>query len=219
MCLFRYLIAAGRAAMLGGGLLGSILLAACVPPSSQPLSFPEGTDSGLLPGNVAIEEYIIHAGDELEIDFYDDLGLDQAMDVRPDGYISLQLVGEVLADGLRVPELQKILEEKYSKVLADPRLNVIVRTFSSNVVFIGGDVKMPSAIYFKGKITVLQAISLTGGFNPKTALIDKVLVIRRAPDKPPQRFFVDLTKIIDGTDLRQDFYLYQYDTIYIKSKE
>lgn len=215
----RMVAAMHAAVLLPQCIVLAILLTACGPLSVEAPVLPESPDISSLPGNVATEVYIIHAGDELEIDFYGDLDLDQAMDVRPDGYISLQLIGEVRADGLTVPELQAVLEERYGEVLSDPRLNVVVRTFSSNVVFIGGDVKQPSAIYFKGKITVLQAISLTGGFDPKTAIIDKVLVIRRAPGKPPQRFFVDLTKIIDGTDLSQDFYLYQYDTIYIKAKE
>lgn len=165
------------------------------------------------------EQYIIQVGDELDIVFYSEPRLNQLMYVRPDGYISLMLIGEVRADGLSVPELREMLEEKYKEVLSDPRLNVNIKSFASYIVFIGGDVKEPSAIKYDGKITVLQAISMTGGYYPKSAILDDVLVIRRQPGKPPQAFSVDLTKIIDGTDLSQDFYLYQYDTVYVKAKE
>lgn len=169
------------------------------------------------PPDLPTEQYIIHVGDELDIVFYSEPRLNQLMYVRPDGYISLQLIGEVRADGLSVPELRKTLEEKYSEVLSDPRLNVNIKTFASYIVFIGGEVKEPSAIKYDGRITVLQAVSLAGGFYPKTAILDDVLVIRRQPGKPPKAFSVDLNKIIDGTDLSQDFYLYQFDTVYVKA--
>ena len=196
-------------------LFFGFLFSACTPLSSQNQSMVPGP----LPSSTQTDLYIIQAGDELEVDFYEDNVQDQKMDVRPDGFISLPLVGDVKADGLTVPELISELESRYSKELNNPRINVIIRRFNSNVVFIGGDVKEPSGIHFDGKITVLQAISLAGGYYPKTAIIDQVLVIRRQPGKPPQRFIVDLSKIIDGSDIGQDFYLYQYDTVYVPAKE
>lgn len=170
------------------------------------------------PETVPITKYVIQAGDELEINFLDNVQFDQIMDVRPDGFISLPAIGEVHADGYTVPELTQILNNMYDEVINLPDINIIVRSFSSNVVFIGGDVKEPSAIYFDNKITVLQAIALAGGYNSQSAIIDKVIVIRRQPGQPPKRIIVNLSDIISGDDISQDFYLYQYDTIYIGSR-
>jgi len=200
------------------GVLFCFLFLGCAPNSTLSPDIPLQKATVLGVPDLPTEQYIIQVGDELDIVFYSEPRLNQLMYVRPDGCISLQLVGEVRADGLSVPELKALLEEKYSEELSDARLNVNIKSFASYLVFIGGDVKSPSAIKYDGKITVLQAISMTGGYWPKTAIINDVLVIRREPGKPPRAYSVDLTKILDGSDLNQDFYLYQYDTVYVKTK-
>ena len=201
--------------------LFSILLTSCATPNKQSTILPDPAPSpgGHMLGTTQTDVYVIQAHDELEFVFYGNRDLDVYMDVRPDGFISLPLIGEVRADGRTIPELTEYLEEAYKGELNKPRINIILRSVTSNVVFVGGDVKEGAAIKFDGKITVLQAVSLAGGYNAKTAIITQVLVIRREPGKEPQRYIVDLSKIIDGTDISQDFYLYQYDTIYIPSKE
>lgn len=200
-----------------------ILLSSCAP---VPVNTPTGPP--ILPPIAAAppvektstDKYTIQVGDKIEVDFFENNDLDQVMNVLPDGYVSLLLVGDVKASGLTVAELIKILEEKYRSELIYPRINVRVHSFSPQVVFVGGGVRNPSAINYKNDLTVLQAITLAGGFTEEeNAIISQVVVIRRQPGNIPQYFIVDLSRVIDGSDLMQDIYLVPLDTIFVPSSK
>lgn len=197
-------------------IFGCIYITSCAPiPAGPPILPPEQPE---VYSEEVIDTYVLHAGDELEISVYRNNDLDQRVKVLPDGTISLLIIGEVEVAGITVAELTAILRERYSEELFNPQVNVVVTEAESNIVFVGGGVRQPAAVRFDDRITVLQAISLAGGVNTRTALLDRVLVIRRLPGQAPQRYLVDLTKIIDGSDLEQDIYLIRFDTVYVPSR-
>ena len=167
--------------------------------------------------SVSAEEYRIHAGDELDIKFYFSPELNERVIVRPDGRISLQLADEVLAAGLTSAELRETLTGKYSKELKNPMIAVIVRTFSSQRVYVDGEVQRPGMLPLAVRTTVRQAISQAGGFKD-TGGKNKVVVIRQGPEEKPHVIPVDMAKVADGSDLGQDIALQPYDIVLVPKK-
>src|SRR5665811_308373 len=82
------------------------------------------------------EEYRIQAGDQLDIKFFYNKDLNEQVTVRPDGRISLQLVRSIVAAGLTPEQLTDQLTKAYSAQIKDPEVAVIVRSFSSQRVYV-----------------------------------------------------------------------------------
>ena len=157
-------------------------------------------------------EYRIQMEDQLEVKFYYNADLNEQITVRPDGYISLQLIEDVKAAGLTPFQLTKVLKDKYKSVIANTEITVIVRSFQGQKIYVDGEVNNPSMVKLSGPMTVMQAISSAGGIR-RTARESEVLVIRRNVQKP-LIIQVDLTKVIKG-DISQDILLKPYDIVYV----
>jgi polysaccharide biosynthesis/export protein len=161
------------------------------------------------------KEYVIEVGDTLDIKFMYNPELNElAVPVRPDGRISLQLAHDVRAAGQSPSQLQKALSEKYATELKKPEIAVIVRSFGGHKVFVDGEVILPGAVDFKGRMTLFQAISQSHGVR-ETARLSNVIVIRKDFEGKPMAANIDLTKVISGKDLSQDIQLMPYDIVYV----
>ena len=159
-------------------------------------------------------EYEIQIGDELDVKFFYNPELNEQVTVRPDGRISLQLVPEIYAANMTARELTEVLREQYEDELAEPRIAVIVRTFSAQRVYVGGEVNRPGEMALVGPLTVLQAVARAEGFKD-TARLAEVIVIRRKPDKTPLVVPVNVKDAINGIDLSQDIQLMPYDVVFV----
>lgn len=153
--------------------------------------------------------YLIEAGDNLEIKFRTTTELDQQMTVRPDGMIALPIVGDVPAAGNTPEMLRQILMSRYSGELKSPDITVIVKSFSGNNIYVGGEVFAPGRVALAGRITTLNAIILAGGFKD-TADQEKVMV-RRADGTC---CVYDLKSVIECKG-GQDIQLKPYDVVYV----
>jgi len=176
-------------------------------------------DSSSFPGgempSYPLPEYRIQPGDQLDIKFFYNPELNELLiPVRPDGRISLQLVGELTAAGLTPTELSRTLEEKYAVELKKPQIAVILRSFAGQMVFVDGEVNRAGLVNLVGAMTILQSISQGGGFKD-TARPYEVVVIRRGSDHKPIIQTVNLEKAIDGTDMAQDIFLRPFDIVYV----
>ena len=134
--------------------------------------------------------------------------------VRPDGRISLPLIGELQASSKTALELQDEVRFKLKKYISEPVVNVIVKEVNSAKVSVLGEVKTPGMYKIKDKATVLDAIALAGGFT-EYAKRDKVIVIRSDASGGQKPFKVNVNDQIKG-DRREPFYVLPYDKIYIQ---
>ena len=160
------------------------------------------------------QEYIIQPGDQLDIKFFYNPELNEAITVRPDGMISLQLVDEVRAAGLEPAQLDRILSEKYSKELQKPAVTVIVRSFTSQRVYVGGEVNVQGLVELTPGLTPLKAVLNAGGFK-ETALQDGVILIRKGPDDYPIPIRVDLKDALYGNNPDAEIPLQPQDVVYV----
>ena len=144
------------------------------------------------PSNGAVlDVYKLNVGDKMSIRFFYDPALDTEVIVRPDGRISLQLVGEILVIGLTPEQLRRRLVKLYSGFLNKPEVAVIVDTYQQQDVYIAGQVRAPGKHALKSGLTVLQAIILSGSFT-YGAERRSVIVIRHDADGKPLFIRVDL---------------------------
>ncbi|GJL55203.1 MAG: hypothetical protein NPIRA02_23350 [Nitrospirales bacterium] len=84
-------------------------------------------------GTTPLHDYRIQVGDLLDVKFFFNPDLNQEATVRPDGKISLQLIGEVMASGQTVEELKALLKQRYENELKNPSITVILRSFTTNI--------------------------------------------------------------------------------------
>jgi protein involved in polysaccharide export with SLBB domain len=160
--------------------------------------------------------YRIQPHDELEVRFFYSRDLDVTLPVRPDGQISLPYAVEIQAAGRTPEELRRDLTERYDRILNQPEIAVIVRSFSSFKFHVGGEVESPGVFPLAGKMTVLDALFEAGGFLPR-ARLDEVVIIRKNPsaDLPYIVIPVNLETVLDGTDGQQNIGLLPYDAVYV----
>lgn len=184
------------------------LAAAC---STNPV-VPNPIPIGQLPP--ASPDYHIAAGDELDIRMFYTPDLNQTVAVRPDGKISLALLGEVVAAGRSPGDLARSLEQSYGERIKRPQTVVNVKGFAMQRVFVGGEVWRPGVQPLSGPLSVLQAVLVAEGPRD-TARMTEVVVVRRGEDGRRQVFVVDLTSVISGRDGTQDVPLQPFDVVVV----
>jgi polysaccharide export outer membrane protein len=125
-------------------------------------------------------EYRIGSGDKLQINVYKENDLTQALQVRPDGRITMPLVGDFAAAGQTPMQLQRKLAESLREYVTNPVVTVMVVEVADRVVYVMGEVNTPGAVPLKGSMTVLQALAVAGGFKD-FANKGGIKVLRKTP--------------------------------------
>jgi polysaccharide biosynthesis/export protein len=110
-------------------------------------------------------EYQLGAGDKLRIEVYRDTQLSQSVQIRPDGKITLPLVGDLQAAGKTTAELDEDITRELKVYMNNPSVTVIVVEATAATAYIIGSVNHPGAVALQGPITVLQGLALAGGLT------------------------------------------------------
>ncbi len=170
-----------------------------------------GTNVGII-GPALSEEYIIQPGDGLDIKFFYNSEMSDLVTVRPDGRISLQLVGEIIAAGRTPQALTDLITQAYDTELKNPEITVIVREFGARV-YVDGEVEKPGEFELRGPLTVMQAIARAQGTTEKAW--KEALVIRRIHGSQPLVIEVNINAVLTGEDFSQDIGLVPFDIVYV----
>ena len=126
--------------------------------------------------------FLLGPEDELEITVWGNKDLTRATVIRPDGLISMPIIGDVQAAGLTADALAQRIAERLRQYLAtNPSVSVSVKTINSYSVYVLGEVTKPGKFQLKSYITVLQAISMAGGFTDY-AKKNKLQILRVTQD-------------------------------------
>jgi polysaccharide export outer membrane protein len=110
-------------------------------------------------------EYRLGPGDKLRIEVYRDTQLSQSLQVRPDGKVTLPLVGDLEASGRTPVELRDAVTRALKEYMNNPVVTVIVVEATAASAYVIGGVNHPGAISLQGNLTVLQALALAGGLT------------------------------------------------------
>lgn len=158
----------------------------------------------------------IGPGDKLKIQVYGEKELTGTYQVSPDGAIFFPFVGEIIVDGLNNFSLaEKIAEKLKDGYIIDPQVTVLVEEFISKRIFVLGQVKKAGNFPIRTKMSVIEAISLSGGFTDFADLTN-VVVARKTKEGEEKRFVIDIKKIVNGE--KENFYLQAGDIIFVSER-
>jgi polysaccharide export outer membrane protein len=175
------------------------------PPASDPLPLEEERLS-------ATRLYRIGPEDVLHVSVWENPELTIDVTVRPDGKISFPLIKEIQAADFTPMELSDVLSRNLKEYIKDPRVTVIVTQTNSRKIFLVGNVLRPGSYLLRHDMTLLQALSLAGGFTT-FASPRGMKLIRGAGGKQESRS-INYYKMIEGTEV-DDYMLKPGDTIVI----
>ena len=124
-------------------------------------------------------EYRLVPGDKVRIEVYKDAQLSQSVQIRPDGKITLPLIGDVAAINQTPNQLRQTITESLKEYMTNPSVTVIVVETVVPTAFVMGEVRAPGSIQLRGEMTVLQALALTGGVT-EFAKTGDIRVLRKS---------------------------------------
>ena len=158
--------------------------------------------------------YRIGALDELEIRVRYHDRLNNIVKVRPDGRITLEDLGDILAAGMTPPSIDSLVTDLYSGFIHEPEVTVIVRGFAATSVYVVGEVRDPGTVEMKPKMTVLQALAAAKG-PLRTAKMNSVIMLRRDAAGELRATRLDLAGSMMKNATYQDLYVQPEDIIFV----
>jgi polysaccharide export outer membrane protein len=126
------------------------------------------------------EEYKLGAGDKLRIEVYKDAQLSQSVQIRPDGKITLPLVGDLEATDHTPIELRDTITKSLKEYMTNPVVTVIVVEATAAMAYVMGEVNHPGAVNLQAPVTILQALALAGGLKD-FADAKNIKILRKTP--------------------------------------
>jgi polysaccharide export outer membrane protein len=123
-------------------------------------------------------EYRFVPGDKVRIEVYKDAQLSQSVQIRPDGKITMPLIGDVNAVNQTPTELRRTITESLKEYMTNPSVTVIVVETVVPTAFVMGEVRTPGSVPLQGEVSVLQALALTGGLT-EFAKTGNIRVLRK----------------------------------------
>ena len=160
------------------------------------------------------DDYIIGPSDVLAISVWKDSELTRTVPVRPDGKISLPLIGELEVSGLTALAVQQRVAQKLKEFISDPQVTVIVQEVKSRTYSVLGKIAKPGAYELGKPTTILQAIAIAGGFLD-FAKQSKIYIIRPVNGGSTQTLHFDYKKVIKGQNSDQNIDVQNGDTIVV----
>ena len=157
-------------------------------------------------------DYRVGPGDILEISVWREEGLNQKVLVRPDGGISLPLIGNLPAAGLTMEQLKEEIGKRLARFLTAPEVTVSLLT-SNQKVFVVGKVNKPGEFPMMKRVTVMQALAMAGGLAA-FADHDDIAILRRS-GKDDIRLPFDYDSVRNGEDLEQNILLQDGDVVVV----
>jgi polysaccharide export outer membrane protein len=156
--------------------------------------------------------YVIGPDDSLQVTVWQEPSLSGTFPVRPDGMISLVLIGDIPAAGITPMHLAHDITLKLKKFIQDPVVSIVVAAVRSQRVYLVGEIQHAGPIVLSPGMTPLQAIAEAGGLTPYTS--GKHIYILRGPQGKQTKIFFNYKLALKG-DNRQDVPLLPGDTIVV----
>ena len=183
------------------------------PPSTSPtVPLPSVAPNSTTAGAIDNARYVIGADDNLQITVWREPSLSGVLPVRPDGMISLVLIGDLKAAGRTPTQLSGDIAQQLKKYIQDPSVTVAVTAVNSQRIFLVGEVGHVGPVAMSPAMTPLQAISSAGGPSPYANL--KRIYILRGLGARQQKIPFNYKQALKG-DNRQDIILQPGDTIVV----
>lgn len=163
---------------------------------------------------VTEERYRLQPGDVLEVQFRYSPEFNQTVSVQPDGYISLEIGGDLKVAGLTVEQTREAILKRASARLQDPVATIVLKEFQKPYFVVSGEVNTPGKIEMRERVTALQAIMLAGGMK-EGANSGQVVVFHNINSDTAEVKLLNLKSIRRTADLENDLTLQPGDMVFV----
>ena len=183
------------------------------PPAST-ISMVERTVDGTHNGGITVPDYQIGVDDILSINVWKEPDLCRTAPVRPDGKITMPLIGDLQASGKTPLRLQQEIQQGLKAYIAVPEVTVSVQEVRSVKFNIVGQITKPGSYPLSESMTVLDAIAEAGGVSIY-AKSNSIYVLRVLPNGSSVQLPFHYKQVLKGTNLSQNVRLQPHDTIVV----
>ena len=163
---------------------------------------------------VTEDRYRLQPGDVLEVQFRYSPEFNQQVTVQPDGYISLEIGGDLKVAGMTIEQTRQTILKQASKRLQDPVATIVLKEFQRPYFVVAGEVAQPGKIEMRERVTAIQAIMLAGGMK-ETAKSSQVVVFRKINSDVAEVKLLNLKSIRRTSDLENDLTLQAGDMVFV----
>lgn len=160
------------------------------------------------------ERYLVQPGDVIEVQYRYSPEFNQIITVQPDGYVSLQVGGDVKVSGKNVEQVRQLILQKVGERLKDPEATVILKEFQKPYIVVAGEVVQPGKIEMRERVTAIQAIMLAGGLK-ESARSSQIILFRKINSDTAEVKVLNLKKIKRTSDLENDLTLQAGDMLLV----
>jgi polysaccharide export outer membrane protein len=190
-----------------------VLLAASVSAGVQAQS-PTPVQRPRLTAFGAEDRYVLHPGDVLDIEYRYTPEFNQTVSVQPDGYISLQMGGDLKVAGRNLEQVRNLILARARTRLESPELTVVLKEFQKPYVVVAGEVAQPGKFELRENLTAIQAVLLAGGFKD-SAKSSQILVFRKLNADTAEVRSLNFKTLKRTSDLENDLTLQPGDMILV----
>jgi polysaccharide export outer membrane protein len=159
------------------------------------------------------ENYLIGPGDVLNISVWKDESLTRLCVVRPDGFISFPLIGNIRAAGRTASKLKSEMEGRLTRYIPEVVLSLEIKEINSMIIYVIGRVNNPGRFILNTDVNVLQALATAGGLNV-FAKRNNIKIFRHESEETTMYPF-EYDQVIDGKRLEQNIYLRRGDVVVV----
>jgi polysaccharide biosynthesis/export protein len=162
----------------------------------------------------AEDRYKLVPGDIIDISYRYTPEFNQSVTIQPDGYVGLQIVGDVKLGGLNLEEARTRIAQKASVRLKDPEITILLKEFQRPYFVVSGEVGTGGKFEMRESVTALQAVMIAGGFKD-SAKTSQVVVFRKLNDEMAEVRTINLKSIKKTSDLENDLTLRSGDIVFV----
>src|ERR1043165_2766604 len=163
---------------------------------------------------VTQDRYRLQPGDVLEVQYRYSPEFNQTVTVQPDGYISLEIGGDLKVAGFTIEQTRQAILRQAGKRLQDPVATIVLKEFQRPYFVVAGEVATPGKIEIRERVTAIQAIMLAGGMK-ETAKSSQVVVFRQINSDMAEVKLLNLKSIRRTSDLENDMTLQPGDMVFV----
>ncbi len=167
------------------------------------------------PAAQKLPAYRVQIGDVLDIELYLNPELSETVTVRPDGMISTKIVQNLYVYNKTTDQITAMLKQAYKRILKNPSITTIVRSFAPIRIYVSGEVANPGEFLVVGQaLTLDQAIARAGGIKP-SGLRKDVLIFRRGAGENEKVYVANYYAATQGADPTKDARLAPDDVVFV----
>jgi polysaccharide biosynthesis/export protein len=163
---------------------------------------------------VTEDRYRLQPGDVLEVQYRYSPEFNQTVTVQPDGYVSMEIGGDLKIAGLTIEQARQAILREAGKRLQDPVATIVLKEFQRPYFVVAGEVATPGRIEMRERVTAIQAIMLAGGMK-ESAKSSQVVVFRKINSDTAEVKLLNLKSIRRTSDLENDLTLQPGDMVYV----